>query len=134
MERALGRGHKKEEMDPIIVDEEQIKEIMERVGVTHNKIPYQYNINRKKMEVVEREGLESDEEEVEDLCTMGNIEEILRITYERKIRGQRYKTEEGSQFHIRISVEPTTPCATKTSEEDEPFRQLTISGRRILVR
>jgi hypothetical protein len=30
-------------------------------------------------------------------------------------------------------VEPTTPCATKTSEEEETFRQQVISGRRILV-
>jgi hypothetical protein len=31
--------------------------------------------------------LESDEEEVEDLCAMENIEEILHATYERKTRG-----------------------------------------------
>jgi hypothetical protein len=30
-------------------------------------------------------------------------------------------------------VEPTTPCATKTSKEEEPFRKQVISGRRILV-
>jgi hypothetical protein len=30
-------------------------------------------------------------------------------------------------------VEPTTPCATKTYEEEEPFRQPKISGRRILI-
>jgi hypothetical protein len=30
-------------------------------------------------------------------------------------------------------VEPTTPFATKTSKEEEPFRQKVISGRRILV-
>jgi hypothetical protein len=59
--------------------------------------------------------LESDEEEVEDIRAMGNIEEILCATYERKTIGQGFDTEEGSPFQIRISVEPTTPCVTKTS-------------------
>jgi hypothetical protein len=54
----------------------------------HSGRPYQYNINRKKREVAKREGLDSDEEEVEDLCAMGKIEEILCATYERKTRGQ----------------------------------------------
>jgi hypothetical protein len=67
MERALERGQKKEEMDPIMMDEEQTKEIMDRAGVTHSGRPYQYKINSKKREVAEREGLDSDEEEVEDL-------------------------------------------------------------------
>jgi hypothetical protein len=52
MERALERGQKKEGMDPIMMDEEHTKEIMERVGVTCNEIPYQYNINGRKREVV----------------------------------------------------------------------------------
>jgi hypothetical protein len=34
--------------------------------------------------------------------------------------------EEGSPFQIRISVEPTTPCATKTYKEKESFRKPTI--------
>jgi predicted metal-dependent phosphoesterase TrpH len=67
MERALERGQKKEAMDPIMMDEEHTKEIMDRAGVTHNARPYQYKINRKKREVAEREGLDKDEEEVEDL-------------------------------------------------------------------
>jgi hypothetical protein len=54
----------KEMMDPIIMDEEQIKEIIYISGTTRSKIPYQYKINRKKRELVEREGLESDEEDV----------------------------------------------------------------------
>jgi hypothetical protein len=66
--------------------------------------------------------LDSDEEEVEDLCAMGKIEEILHATYERKTRGQGSDAEEGSPFQIRISVEPTTPCVTKTSEEKELVR------------
>jgi hypothetical protein len=64
--------------------------------------------------------LDNDEEEVEDLCATGKIEEILHTTYERKTRGHGSDVEEGSPFHIRISVEPTTPCATKTSEEEKP--------------
>jgi hypothetical protein len=39
MERALDGGQKKEEMDPIMMDEEQTKEIMERARVTHNRRP-----------------------------------------------------------------------------------------------
>jgi hypothetical protein len=44
---------------------------MEREGVTRSEIPYQYKINSKKREVSERGGLESDEEEVEDLHARG---------------------------------------------------------------
>jgi hypothetical protein len=61
--------------------------------------------------------LDNDEEEVKDLYAMGHIEEILHTTYERKTRGQGSDVEEGSQFQIIISVEPTTPCVTKTFEE-----------------
>jgi hypothetical protein len=41
---------------------------MDKEGMMRNERPYQYNINWKKREVAEREGLESDEEEVEDIC------------------------------------------------------------------
>jgi hypothetical protein len=41
---------------------------MDKVGTTCNIRPFQYKINRKKTVVAGREGLESDEEEVEDLC------------------------------------------------------------------
>jgi hypothetical protein len=67
--------------------------------VQHGR-PYQYKINSKKRAVAEREGLDSDEEEVEDLCAMGKIEEILHATYERKTRGQGSNAEEGSPFQI----------------------------------
>jgi hypothetical protein len=53
MEKDLDRGQKKETMEPIMMDEDQIKEIMERAGTTHSRRPYQYKINRKKREVVE---------------------------------------------------------------------------------
>jgi hypothetical protein len=57
----------------------------------------------------------------------------MRTAYDRKIGGQGYVIEEGSPFHIRISVEPTTPCATKASYKKEPFTKPTISSRIILV-
>jgi hypothetical protein len=60
--------------------------------------------------------LENDEEEVEDLCTAWNIEEILCAPYERKTKGQGSSAEEGSPFQILISVEPTTPSVTKKSK------------------
>jgi hypothetical protein len=40
---------------------------MEKVGKTRNGIPYQYKMNNKKRAIVDREGLESNEEEVEDI-------------------------------------------------------------------
>jgi hypothetical protein len=77
--------------------------------------------------------LESHEEEVEDLRATGHIEEIICATYNKKTKGQEFGREEDSPFHIRISVEPTTPCVTKKSEKEEPIRQPTIISRRILV-
>jgi hypothetical protein len=43
----------------------------------HSGVPYQYKMNTKKRVVAAREGLESDEEEVEDLWDVEKIEEIL---------------------------------------------------------
>jgi hypothetical protein len=60
-------------MDPIMMDEEKTREIIRKAGVTCSERPYQYKINSKKREVIEREGLHNDEEEVEDLCTTGHI-------------------------------------------------------------
>jgi hypothetical protein len=40
---------------------------MVTAGNTRSGVPYQYKVNTKKRVVVMREGLESDEEEVEDL-------------------------------------------------------------------
>jgi hypothetical protein len=71
MERDLERGQKKEAMDPIMMDEKHTKEIMDRAGVTCSGRPYQYKINSEKREVVEQQGLDSDEEEVEDIRAMG---------------------------------------------------------------
>jgi hypothetical protein len=44
-------------------------------------------MNRKKREIVEQEGLDNDEEEVEYFRMTRKIEEILHATYERKDRG-----------------------------------------------
>ena len=41
-------------------------------------------MNNKKRAIIDREGLESDEEGLEDLRVVENIEEILCKTYERK--------------------------------------------------
>ena len=74
-------------MDPIMMDDEQTREIIRKESVMCSGWPYQYRMNNKKRVVVEREGLENDEEDVEDLHTTGKIEDILHATYERKNRG-----------------------------------------------
>jgi hypothetical protein len=58
---------------------------MEKDGKTCIIIPYQYKMNNKKRAISDREGLASDEEEVEDLQVVDKFEEILCKTYERKI-------------------------------------------------
>jgi hypothetical protein len=77
MEKALESSQKKEAMDPIMMDDEQTREIIRKAGVMCSGRPYQYKMNSKKREVAEREGLDNDEEEVEDLHAIGNIEDIL---------------------------------------------------------
>jgi hypothetical protein len=73
-------------------------------------------MNNKKRDIVDREGLESDEEGVEDLWDMEKIEEILHATYERKTFGPREGTKGITPIHVSVSVEPITPCATSTPE------------------
>jgi hypothetical protein len=70
-----------------------------------------------------REGLESDEEEVEDIWAVEKIEEILHVTYERRKRGPREGIKGKNPIHISVSVEPINPCATNTLERTPPFRQ-----------
>ena len=60
---------------------------MEKDGKTHSGRPCQYKMNNKKRAIADREGLASDEKEVEDLWAMECIEEIMCTTYERKTRG-----------------------------------------------
>jgi hypothetical protein len=85
-------------------------------------------VNTKKRVVAAREGLESDEEEVEDIGAMEKIEEILCATYERKIRGPRKGGEGSHPIHVNVSVEPINPCATNTPKRTTLFRQPKFRG------
>ena len=78
-------GKKEEALDPIMMDNDEIMQIMATSGKMHSGVPYQYKVNTKKRVVVSREGLETDEEEVEDLWDVENIDEILCETYEMKM-------------------------------------------------
>jgi hypothetical protein len=85
-------------------------------------------VNTKKRVVAAREGLESDEEEVEDLRAVEKIEEIMHATYERKTRGPRTGGEDSHPFHINVNVEPINPCATNTPKRTPPFRKPKFGG------
>jgi hypothetical protein len=89
MEGKRDKGKKEEALEPIMMDEYQIKRIMEKTGRMRSGLPYQYKVNTKKRVVAMREGLESDEEEVEDIWVVEQVEEIPCMTYERKTRGPR---------------------------------------------
>jgi hypothetical protein len=67
MEGGIGKGNKEEPLDPIMMDEDHIKQIMVIAGKMCSRVPYQYKVNTKKKSIATREGLASDEEEVEDL-------------------------------------------------------------------
>jgi hypothetical protein len=123
MEGGKDKGKKEEPLDPIMMDDDQIKKIMATTGKTRSGVPYQYKVNTKKRAVSMREGLASDEEEVEDLWDVEQIEEILCATYERKTRGPRMGREGNHPIHINVSVEPINPCATNTPKRTPPFRQ-----------
>jgi hypothetical protein len=128
MDREMDKGKQKEAMDPIMMDEDQTKQIMEKYGKTQGR-PYQYKMNNKKRAIADREGLVSDEEEVEDLWAVEKIEEILCATYERKTRGLGSGIEGITPVQIIVSVEPTTPCATNTPKRTPTFRQPNFSRR-----
>jgi hypothetical protein len=100
---------------------------MKKYGTTKNRRPYQYNMNNKKRSIADREGLASYEEEVEDLQSVEQIEEILCAKYERKIRGIVSGTKGKTPVEITISVEPTTPCVTNTPKGTQDFRQSIFS-------
>jgi hypothetical protein len=59
----MDNGKNKDAMDPIMMEEDQIKKILETTGNTCSGVPYQYNMNNKKRVIADKEGLESDEEE-----------------------------------------------------------------------
>jgi hypothetical protein len=96
--------------------------------MTCSGAPYQYKVNTKKRVIAEREGLESDKEEVEDLQDVEQIEEILCAMYERKTRGPRTQGEDNHPFNINVSVEPINPCETNTPKRTPPFRQPKYRG------
>jgi hypothetical protein len=58
---------KEDTLDPIMMEEDQIKHILATTRRTCGGVPYQYKMNSKKRAITTREGLESDKEEVEDL-------------------------------------------------------------------
>jgi hypothetical protein len=90
MEEGEDKGKKEDKLlDPILMDDDQLKWILASSGTTRSRVPYQYKVNTKKRVIAAREGLASDEEEVEDLRAVEKIEEILCATYERKTRGPR---------------------------------------------
>ena len=60
MEEEMDKG-KEEALDPIMMEEDQIKQIMATSGRTRSGLPYQYKMNNKKRAIATREGLESDE-------------------------------------------------------------------------
>jgi hypothetical protein len=51
----------KEVMEPIMMDEDQEKQIMEKSRKTCSDRPYQYKMNNKKRVIADIEGLVSDE-------------------------------------------------------------------------
>jgi hypothetical protein len=70
MEEDQDKGKKEELLDSILMDDEWLNWILASLGMTRSGVPYQYKVNTKKRVVATREGLSSDEEEVEDLRAM----------------------------------------------------------------
>jgi hypothetical protein len=70
MEGEGDKGNKEEVLDPTMMEDDKIKWILVTTRRMRSGVPYQYNENTKKRVVATREGLESDEEEVEDLRTV----------------------------------------------------------------
>jgi hypothetical protein len=82
----MDKGKKEEALDPIMMEEYQINQIMAIAGKMHNGVPYQYNMNNKKRSIADREDLESVEEEVEHLRVVEMIEEILCAQHMKEIQ------------------------------------------------
>jgi hypothetical protein len=127
----VDKGKMEEPLDPIMVDDDQIKWIMATVGKTCSGVPYQYKVITNKRALANREGLSSDEEEVENIRVVEKIEEIMHATYERKMRGPRAGMEGNNPIHINVNVEPINPCTTNTPKRTPPFRQPNFGRRKI---
>ena len=69
----MDREERSKDKYPIMMDQQEIQKMLSKAGMTRSGRPYQYKLNRKKITVAEREGLESDEEEVEDICVVDHI-------------------------------------------------------------
>jgi hypothetical protein len=123
MEGGKDKGKREEPLDPIMMDDDQIKRIMKTTRNMHRGVPYQYKVNTKKRAIATREVLESDEEEVENLWAVEKIEEILWETYERNTRGLGMGREGNNPIHINVSLETINPCATNTPKITPLFRQ-----------
>jgi hypothetical protein len=91
------KGKKEEEfLDPILMDDDQLKWILASPGMTRSGVPYQYKVNTKKRVVAVREGLESDEEEVEDLGLWSR----LRKSCVQPMRGKQEAQEQEEKIAI----------------------------------
>jgi hypothetical protein len=130
MEGGKDKGKKEETLDPIMMDDDQIKQIVATARNTRSRVPYQYKVNTKKRAIFAREGLVSDEEEVEDLRAVDQIKEIMHATYDRKMRGPREGREGNNAIHINVSVEPINPCVTNTPKRTPLFRQPNFRRRK----
>jgi hypothetical protein len=102
MDKEMDKGKKKEAIDRVMMEEDQINKIMAKARKKYNGIPYQYKMNNKKRSIADKEGLVSHEEEVGDLSDVDKIEEILRAKYERKIRGLGLGTKERNPIQITM--------------------------------
>jgi hypothetical protein len=67
MEGGKDKGKQEEPLEPIMMDDDQIKQIMATTRNMCSGVPYEYKVNTKKRVVAVREGLVSDEEEVGSL-------------------------------------------------------------------
>jgi hypothetical protein len=133
MEGEVDKGKKEEALEPIMMDEYQIKWIMETTGKMCSGVPYQYKVNTKKRVVDMRECLESDEEVVDYIQVVEQTEKIMCMKYERNMRGPRVEIEGNTPIHISVIMEPINPCATNTLRRTPPCRKLDF-GRRKTIR
>jgi hypothetical protein len=77
-----------------------------------------------------REGLTSDEEEIEYIRDLEYIEDILHMKYERKTRGLRTGIEGNTHIHISVIVEPINPCVINAPRRTPPLRQPNFRRRK----
>jgi hypothetical protein len=84
MEEEMEKGKKKDSMDPIMMEEEQIKQIMTTFVNTWSGVPYQYKMNNNKRAIDDIEGLASDDEEV----GISGLWSILRKSCVQNMKGR----------------------------------------------